>query len=325
MTQPIQILANGLRLLQIKTQEDVRLLEDDELVFDAVEIGPSVQDFEAFAEFAARIKALWHCSVPSTAGLEKLQGVESINSSQYGEQRFDYRLLKNLKTFVCRDGSKIPAKYLNHPGLELLNLGHCKVESFKLLSDATHLRQLCLAACNVKSLDGIESLSALRELRLLDTRPLVDIAAVTECPGLEALEIAGTKKLLDVSSIQALHRLKVLFLRAPGAAFEELQWLSDMPTLRCAVLQVPTTRIDWGVFANHPRLYDFFILSVPGGLTETDVEIASQLEAAGRKVVKLTRIKSGPAIRVELEPVAGTLDPLPNTHYQDLLGRVPPN
>lgn len=321
----LRLLPNGLRVLQLKSLDDLKLLETAGLQFDAVETKSEINDYSGLAKYADQVKALWHCSSPSVAGLEGLQAVEYINSSHDGEQRFDYRLLKNLKTFVCRDGSVIPAKYLNHPRVELLDVGHCKIESFRNLSDATRLRQLRLTSCKVKSLEGIGALLAMRELRLLDAKQLVDIGAIAECLSLEALEITGAKKLSDVSAVQALRRLKVLFLRAPGSAFEELRWLSGMPELRCAVLEVPVKRIDWDVFANHPRLYDYFILSAPGGLVETDAEIASHLEAAGRKVVKLTRIKAGPAIRVELEPVVGTLDPLPNTHYQDFLGRVPPN
>jgi len=328
MNQPsdhVRLLANGLRVLQLNSSDELKMLGTAELEFDAVEAGSAINDYTGLAEYADRVKALWHCRSPSVTGLECLQAIESVNSSHDGEQRFDYRLLKNLKTFICRDGTVIPAKYLNHPSIELLDIGHCKIESFRDLSAATRLRQLRLTACKVKSLEGIGALQAMRELRLLDGRQLVDIEEVSACPSLEVLEITGAKNLLDVSSVQALGRLKLLFLRTPGAALEELRWLSGMPELRCAVLEVPVKRIDWSVFANHPRLYDFFILSVPGGLVETDAEIASQLETSGRKVVKLTRIKAGPAIRVELEPVAGTVDPLPNTHYQDFLGRVPPN
>lgn len=321
----VRVLVNGLRVLQLNSPGEIELLNQGGLAFDAIQTSSAIADYQGLTKYANRVRALWHCQTPSVAGLADLQAIESINSSTDGEQRFDYRLLKNLKRFVCRDGSKIAAKYLNHPGLELLNLWHCKVESFKALADATQLRQLSLTACSIKSLGGIESLSALRELRLRDAGSLVDIGAISACPGLEALEITGAKKLLDVSSIEALQRLKVLFLRASGATFQGLDWLSGMPDLRCAVIEVPTVKIEWGVFANHPRLYDFFVLSVPGGLNESDAQITAQLEAAGRKVAKLTRIKAGPAIRVELDPLPGTVDPLPNTHYQDLLGRVPPN
>jgi hypothetical protein len=325
MTPHVWTLGSGLRVLQIKSPEDVRLLADPDLAFDAVEVGARLQNFEALAEFAPRIKALWHCSVPSVTGLEKLQAIESINSSHDGEQRFDYRLLKTLKTFVCYDGSTIPAKYLNHPVLELLNLGHCKVESFQVLSDATRLRQVRLSACKVRSLDGVQALQALRELRLPEARTLVDIGAISHCVGLEVLEISEAKKLLDLTPITSLHKLRLLFVSAPAAAFDDVQWLSGMPDLRCASIHVPTARIDWAVFGAHPRLYDIAIHSVPGGLTETDAQITSQLEAAGRKVLKLTRFRAGPGIRVELEPVAGTVDPLPSLNYQNFLGQVPPN
>jgi len=325
MTHPVWILSNGLRVLRLKSPQELDLLAGENLDFDAVEMTSAMEDYQGLVPYAGRIKALWHCSAASTAGLEKLQAIESINSSHGGEQRFDYRLLKNLKEFVCADGSTIAAKYLNHPRLELINLGECKVESFKVLSDATRLRQLRLSACKVKSLDGIEAMSALRELRLPEARTLVDIGSISSCEGLEVLEITNARKLLDVSPIQSLHKLKLLFISAPAAAFAQVQWLSEMPELRCAGIYVPIARIDWDVFARHPRLYDFSIHSVPGGLTETDEEIASRLAAAGRKVLKLTRFKVGPAIRVELEPVKGTLDPLPSTHYQNVLGKVPPN
>lgn len=291
--------------------------------FDAVELASDLPDFEPLVPHADAVRWLRASAPPSTRGLERLQQLERITyvGSQAGP-KFDFRQLPRLKTLECDAADLMSAKFLNHPMLERLDLNGAAVQDFTVLDRAASLRALRLARSKTRSLQGIEKLPQLRELRLLGARTLADISALAGAPQLEALEIMDAVKLADVSALRGLHRLRWLFVEAREAQQPDIGWLAGAPALECAGLWVATRSVDWSVVAAHPRLYD---LSLHGSETapfaDSDESLLGQLGAHGRQVRRITRYPRSkvPAIRVELVPPPDIADAKPFTSLQGQL------
>jgi len=320
-TDNIRQISNGLRILKISRPEEVEFLGRKDLVFDALETGPAIENFTPFVKFAPRIKALWYCDTQSAVGLEQLDKIESITAHS-AWRNFDFRLLKNLKYLRCHDASATQAKFLNHPGLEVLDCGEGKIESMELLRDATALRHFRPNACKVKSLEGIQTMQSLVELRLSQAKVLNNIDSLAACTNLQVLEMEPCKKLTDVSVIRALHALRVLYVSAPTARFTDLDWLAQSSMLRCAFIDVPLDGIDWEIVASHPSLYSLSVQVPTGGLRLAQGEIAKILESKGRIVKEISIYTK--VIEIELEPVATTLAPLSLEQYRQAFGNLPP-
>lgn len=291
--------------------------------FDAVELASDLPDFEALVPHAEAVRWLWASAPASTRGLERLQQLERITwtGSQAGP-KFDFRQLPRLTTLECDAADAMSAKFLNHPALERLDLDGAAVPHFTVLDQAASLRALRLARSKTRSLQGIEKLPQLRELRLLGARTLADISALESAPQLEALEIMDAVKLADVSALRALHRLRWLFVEARTASQPDIGWLADAPALECAGLWVETQRVDWSVVAAHPRLYDLSLHGSPtAAFTDSDERLTEQLTARGRQVRRITRYPRSPvpAIRVELVPPPDIADAKPFTSLQGRL------
>jgi hypothetical protein len=315
-------ISNGMRVLKIGHAQDVALLERSDIVFDALETGPDLENFLPLAPYAPRIQALWYCATASAVGLERLDHLESItaNSAWLG---FDFRQLERLKSLSCADVSAIPARFLNHPHLEVLDCGEGKIESMQLLGDAVSMRHLRLNACKVKSLEGIGSMPALRELRLTEARVLNDIDGLKACSHLQCLVIEPARQVTRVDALRSLHALRVLYVSAPAAVLTDVDWIAQAPALRCAFLDVPLERIDWERLADHPSIYSLSLRVPTTGMTDSEAAIARVFEAHGRVVKEVKRYTK--VVQVELEPPANLPAPLPLSHYMQRFGSLPPN
>ena len=307
---------DGTRALSLRRPEQAALLVRDDVLFDLLILSVGFENFEPLVPYAHRVKALSTFGNPSAEGLVQLQALERLRSFSL---KFDYRQLPNLIRFDTRDASVIPAKFLNHPNIERLDVAECRIEKLTALGDMARLRQLRLVATKTKSLDGVERLPALRELRLYHARALVDISALAACADLRIFTVEDSKKLADISAIRGLRQLQLLMVYSSQARLTDIDWLADMPHLRCLVLGAGVDKIDWGVVARHPTLYDIFFCATPESLVQSDDVIREHCRAAGRAVTSIQRYPKMPGIRVQLEPPAGLEKPLSILHYQHQL------
>ena len=310
---------SGARILRIDSawsKEVERALET--VPFDGLEVGSGLESYERLASFAEKIRWL-HCpSVKSPAGLEKLENLERITYPGTAHKRaFDYRRLPKLKSLTCDFDLK--PEYLNHPSLERLDVEGLKVKDLKFLSGAKRLRALRLSDSPLQSLDGLESLPELHELRVILGHKLGDVSALRRAEQLEALELDEARKLTDISAVHGLTNLRWLFVDAAKAKQRDLAWLARMPRLECAGLWLETKNVDWGVLARHPRLYDIVFYTTPG-IKDEELRVRTQLAAGGRQLKTLTRFPRAalPGFRVEFV-ARDVVDPKPHWAYQNNL------
>lgn len=290
--------------------------------FDGLDVGEGVGSFECLVPFSQKIKWLHAPAVASSLGLDKLQFIERIiYISHVPVPPVDYSLLPRLKSLRCNIAELIPAKYLNHPHVERMDIEGIKATDMKFLSDAKNLGALRIVKSPIKSLDGIDNLSNLRELRLILIRALNDISRLSNLTQLEILEFDKTPNVIDISPVYELRNLRYLFIDASKAKQNNLNWIRNMPSLECAGIWVETEVIDWNVFAEHPRLYDIIFYTTKNFVAESDEEIIAVLTASGRHVNKLTRFPKAafPAFRIEFVPPQDIVNPKPQHTYQNHL------
>lgn len=293
---------DGTRALSLREPADAALLARDDVQFDILSLGVGFETFEPLVPYAHCVKAVSLYGNPAADGLAQLQALEWLRD--FG-LKFDYRLLPRLRVFETRDASVMPAQCLNHPNIEQLDVAECRIETLAALGDMAKLRQLRLVATKTKSLDGIERLTSLRELRLHYARSLVDIAALAGCPDLRVLTFDESKKLPDLSVLRHLRQLRVLHVWQSQATLDDVDWLADLPALRHLALEAPVGRIDWASVARHPSLQNILLRVTPEGLAVSEDTVRQHFEAAGRVIKELRCITSKPGFLVRLEPRPG--------------------
>ena len=289
--------------------------------FDGLKVGRGLKSFERLAPFAQKIRWLHSPSVKSSAGLEKLEYVEKITYiGSMHEPPFDFRRLPRLKTLVS-NGVDITPEYLNHPGIERLDIEELEVKDLKFLSAAKRLRALRLSDSPIETLDGVGNLPELRELRLIVAHSLRDVSTVSRATRLEALEFDEARKLLDVAAVHGLTGLRWLFIEADKGAQNDLSWIRNMPRLECAGLWLETKSVDWDILARHPRIYDIVFYTTRGFAAGTDEELTARLSAGGRSVKSLRRFPKArfPGFQVEFTPPLDVKQAKPHYAYQNHL------
>jgi hypothetical protein len=309
LSSEIRILQNRdrSRLLRLEALDEVALNALAAGDFDGVEVTADFGGFEPLAPWQSNIRWLFAPQPTSADGLALLESLERISfvGSQLGYD-FDYRRLPRLRVLECGSAAKIPAKYLDHPHLEVLDIAGGNLKDFSALPHATALRAVLLEGCKTKSLAGIGALTPLRELRLLDARSLVDLSEMAALQALEVLVITAAVKLLDTSAIQQLPRLRCLHVEAKTASVADLGFVAAMPGLEILNLWAPVERIDWPALASHPNLCQIGLQLAPGQQFDADDVIRDRFAAAARTVRTLTKFSgASPQIKLELDPPAG--------------------
>jgi len=287
--------------------------------FDGVNLTGDMGSFEPLTGHAERVRWLYIPSVESSAGLAELQAIRRITfSGELPKPRFDLRVLPQLQVLECDVASGLDARTLNHPQLRYLDLEGLKAVDLRFLSDARDLEAMRLRCCGLRSLDGLEVLSSLTELRLLGAKKLEDVSALRQARQLEILEIDAAKKLTDVSAIAELPNLRYLFIDAEHATQSDWTWLSNCKKLECAGLWLKTEKVDWSIVASMPRLYDIVLFTHAGFELPPDEELIPVLQTAGKQVLNLTRFPKAfmPGIRIEFRPPDDLSDPKPLFVYQ---------
>jgi len=219
------VLPGGIVSLRIKgdwSEELEYALESSH--FDRLEIGNGViGGFLKLQRFQNKIRWIWNSAVRESRGLENLTEIERIDSFDViPEPPFDYRLLQKLKSFSCSNAERIPEEFLNHPCLERLDLGYFKPANLSCFSNSKNLRSLRLSNSGLKNLQGIGRLPSLREIRLINSRPLKDISELRHAGNLEILELDKTQNISGIESICPLEKLRLLFLETSKAKQHDL-------------------------------------------------------------------------------------------------------
>jgi hypothetical protein len=316
----------GSAILQLFAWDDASRQAVAQWHYDAIEPKSALGSFEPLLEYADRVRWLYYPDVESSAGLEQLTAVRRITfGDELPKPKFDLRRLPELRVVQCPDASGLDARCLNHPKMRYLDLEGLKAADLAFLSDAKELSAMRLRRCALTSLRGCGALEALKELRLLGAKKLEDISDVAAAKQLEILEIDEAKKLRHTHAIQALTKLRYLFVDAETATQTDLAWMSSMPGLECAGMWMGTEKVDWTVIANHPRLYDVVFFAHAGFELPSDESLLPVLQAAGKRVLKLTRFPQAarPGIRIEFQPPSDLVDPKPLPSYQTKLLTFP--
>ena len=97
----------------------------------------------------------------------------------------------------------------------------CNAEDLSALSDLTHLQRLELSVPLLKSLDGLENMSELEELRLLVGTSLQNIDALAGLTSLSTLIVYNNGDypyIRDLSPLYGLTQLKILDFSTYGVA-----------------------------------------------------------------------------------------------------------
>ena len=295
----------------------------EEIDFDRLEIGAGlIGGFSKFQKFSKKIRWLWNSAVRESVGLEKLTEIRRIDSFDVvPEPPFDYRLLPKLKCFSCTNAKKIPAKYLNTPSLECLDVEYLKIVDLSCFFQTKALRALRLSNTTLRSIQGVEHLSSLHELRLLKCRSLKDITHLRFVDNLEILELEGTHSIVNVEPIYGLKKLKKLFIDSRNARQVNFDWLESVPELECASILIETDNVDWTVFAKHPRLYDICFFANKGFVYESSEDVIKKLSSYGKCVKSFKQFPKSefPAFAIEFVPDLNIKNPAPQYFFRNKL------
>jgi len=321
MTAELDVLADAARtrILRIEQYDEQveRLLAAGG--FDAVELRPGCPDFRGLVPHAPAIRWLRGCEPAGLDGLERLTEVRRITfTGSQAAWNFDYRRLPRLRAIEADEAGGLKPETLGHPQLQRVDLVGGTVKDLTPFAGAAALAALRLLACKTRSTQGVQRLPALRELRVLEARALADLAGLEGCGGLEVLELSEAAKLTDLRPVTALHRLRWLFVEAKAALWPDLDWVAQMPGLECLALWSPVQRLDLGVIASHPRLYDVLV-QVPAGVELPGDDALRDAFAQAPRVLKhihrYPKAKA-PTLRLELGPPADLARALPTASLQ---------
>lgn len=105
---------------------------------------------------------------------------------------------------------------LENSKLEELKLDRWPYSDLKKLRCVTTLKSLWLTAQRLESLEGIEELVRLEELRLSFCPKLRDLGRLDRCASLETLELYSCNRIGDISSIGRLGALRQLRIECCG-------------------------------------------------------------------------------------------------------------
>jgi hypothetical protein len=318
------VLPGGLTSLRVRgcwSKEIESAIE--QINFDRLEIGAGlIGGFSNFQQFSKKIRWLWNSAIRESIGLENLTEIRRIDCFDVvPEPPFDYRLLPKLKYFSCNNAEKIPAKYLNIPSLECLDVEYLKVTDLSCFFQAKALRALRLSNAALRSAQGIENLSSLCELRLLKCRSLKDITHLRFVDNLEILELEGVPNISSVEPIYGLKKLKKLFVDSRNAKQVNFDWLENIPELECASILIETDNIDWTVFAKHPRLYDVCFFAKKGFVCESSEVVIKKLSSYGKCVKSFKQFPKSefPAFSIEFFPDSNIKNPAPQYFFRNKL------
>lgn len=324
MTAELDVLADAartriLRIEQFDEQADGLLRAGG---FDAVELRSGCADFRGLAPHAAAIRWLRCCEPQGLDGLELLTEVRRVTfTGSQAAWGFDYRRLARLRQLDADEAGDLQAEWLGHPQLQRLDLAGGRIKDLTPLAPARSLAAARFLGCKMRSTNGVQGLTALRELRLLEARTLVDLSGLDQCSELQVLEISEAVKLAELQPIVALRKLRWLFVDARAAQWPSLDWVAQMPSIECLALWSPIQRVDLGLIAAHPRLYDVLLQVPAAAALPTDEDIRAAFAGASRTVKQVHRYPKAkvPTFRLELSPPAGLahVQPLP-THQQRL-------
>lgn len=324
MTAELDVLADAARtrILRIEQFDDQATALLRSGGFDAVELRPGCPDFHGLVPHAASICWLRCCEPQKLDGLERLTEVRRLTFT--GSQPawdFDYRRLPKLREFDADEAGGLKPVTLGHPQLRRLDLAGGQVKDLTEFAGANELVALRLVGCRTRSTEGVQALPALQELRLLETRALVDLSGLGRAANLRVLEIAEAAKLAELQPITALHRLQWLFVEAKAGHWPDLDWMDQLPDLECLALWSPVQRLDLGRIASHPRLYDVLIQVPASAGLPGDEAIRAAFAGAARALKQVHRYPKAkvPTLRIEIAPPEGLTHPRPLSALQQRL------
>lgn len=252
-------------------------------------------------------------------GLELFENLERLSYDSIPD--FDFRKLPQIKDIHIECTKKTPLNYFNIPRLQKLDIINPCGNDFLFLQDATELRALRIVDGSMKSMQGIDHLKNLSELKLLGMKRLEEIASLGKCSELESLEI-DAPRILDFQPIIELKRLRFISIDAKNITINNFEWLNEMPFLEIAYLGVMAQGIDWEIIAGHPKLWDFGTYIPQGRMPPDEAVLCKIFERKGRKIKKYKYHQSKTKhslLKIELEPIYLPLDFWPGYLFQGKL------
>ena len=198
------------------------------------------QEFSAAEEFVElRDTTLTEADIATLQGMENLRRLHFNNVTPETGDLSWVAPLKNLTEFTFDNfsGSVDLSLFSELTNLTRLSIfgdsTSCNAEDLSALSDLTHLQRLELSVPLLKSLDGLENMSELEELRLLVGTSLQNIDALAGLTSLSTLIVYNNGDypyIRDLSPLYGLTQLKILDFGTYGV--EDLAPLAGLTQLQ---------------------------------------------------------------------------------------------
>ncbi|MFQ2342550.1 hypothetical protein ACK317_10355 [Aeromonas dhakensis] len=178
-------------------------------------------------------------------GVKDITPLESISNLEYFGLQCDFTkapdfsMLKKLKVFKALWRPKAKTIF-SCDELNLLNIVNYPSEDLAELNRMSLLRCLQLTSKKIRTLSGIEELSSLSTLDLVDCPRLEDISGIDKCQHIEIVEIENCKRVYDIAMLSGLKNLKVVVLTDCGTV-KSLRALAHSQSLESLIFIGDTT------------------------------------------------------------------------------------
>lgn len=274
------------------------------------------------APYAAKIRGL---KSPSESldlrEIELLTGLELIHLPHAYAHHGDYRKLPQLRHFTCLDAENLKPELLDNPSLRRLTLHQPKkLKGLQGREAWQALETLIIRRPPWTSLDGLAALSSLRELRVAQSRSLIDVSGLAQAGGLELLELIDLPKAQGFEAMAALKELRWVFVLAKHARLSSTRLIERWPHVLNAFLGLGFEDVDLRCLGAHPSLANLLMYTHEGYALPTEAELKAEVEQGGRRFrsAALRPKDELPSIEITLESPYWRLPKVPQGHGQSI-------